>query len=43
MAQILKENGISVKDYLRDLYENTPLFDEIPPNFDDELEIMSYW
>ena len=45
MSRIIQESGIQIKDYIKDLYENTPVFDEVPPNFEDQanLKNKSHW
>ena len=33
MKQSEYDRSLEIKSYLKDLYENTPIFDEIPPSY----------
>ena len=43
LTQILSENNQSAKDYLRELYENTPMFDHLPPTYEESDEQTNKW
>ena len=43
MKQIFLDTDMKVSDYLKDLYDNTPIFDEIPPNFKQTTSKPNLW
>ena len=43
MNKILREKGISVSEYIADLYNNTPHFDELPITFNDHNSTQQLW